>query len=104
MHDPVYEDSAIKFWEHFLHIVGAMNRTVDGAGIWTIEDGFYYDVIHVSDGEHIPLKIRSLVGLIPLFAVQTLDPPTAGACSKCHAKESSGTSTIVPSLLLRSPV
>jgi len=74
MHDPVYEDTAIKFWEHFLHIVGAMNRTVDGVGIWDEEDGFYYDVLHISDGQKMPLKIRSLVGLVPLFAVQTLEP------------------------------
>ena len=73
MHDPVYEDTAIKFWEHFLHIVGAMNRTVDGTGIWDEQDGFYYDVLHISDGQKMPLKIRSMVGLVPLFAVQTLE-------------------------------
>ena len=72
--DPVYEDTAIKFWEHFLVIVGAMNRTVDGEGIWDERDGFYYDVLHISDGEHFPLRIRSIVGLVPLFAVQTLEP------------------------------
>jgi hypothetical protein len=72
--DPVYEDTAIKFWEHFLFIVEAMNRTVDGTGIWDEQDGFYYDVLHISDGKQIPLKVRSIVGLIPLFAVQTLEP------------------------------
>jgi len=72
--DPVYEDTAIKFWEHFLFIVEAMNRTVDGVGIWDEHDGFYYDVLHISDGTQIPLKVRSMVGLIPLFAVQTLEP------------------------------
>jgi len=72
--DPVYEDTAIKFWEHFLFIVQAMNRNIDGAGIWHEEDGFYYDVLRVSDGPHIPMRIRSLVGLVPLFAVQTLEP------------------------------
>lgn len=74
MHDPVYEDTAIKFWEHFLFIVRAMNRTIGGKGIWDEQEGFYYDVLHVSDGEDIPLRIRSLVGLVPLFAVQTLEP------------------------------
>jgi hypothetical protein len=74
MQDPVYEDTAIKFWEHFLYIVKAMNRTIDGEGIWDEEEGFYYDVLHVSDGEHIPMRIRSVVGLVPLFAVQTLEP------------------------------
>ncbi|MBV9072448.1 MAG: glucosidase [Acidobacteria bacterium] len=72
--DPVYEDTAIKFWEHFLYIVKAMNRTIAGEGIWHEEDGFYYDVLRLSDGSHIPMRIRSLVGLVPLFAVQTLEP------------------------------
>jgi hypothetical protein len=72
MEDPVYEDTAIKFWEHFLFIVRAMNSM--GGGIWNEEDGFYYDVLNVSDGQKIPLRIRSMVGLIPLFAVQTLEP------------------------------
>jgi hypothetical protein len=71
--DPVYEDTAIKFWEHFLFIVKAMNRNIDGAGIWHEEDGFYYDVLRISDGPHIPMRIRSAVGLVPLFAVQTLE-------------------------------
>ena len=74
MQDPVYEDTAIKFWEHFLYIVKAMNRSIDGKGIWDEADGFYYDVLHVSDGEDIPMRIRSVVGLVPLFAVQTLEP------------------------------
>ena len=72
--DPVYEDTAIKFWEHFLFIVNAMNRTIDGQGIWHEEDGFYYDVLRVSDGESLVMRIRSMVGLVPLFAVQTLEP------------------------------
>ncbi len=74
LQDPVYEDTAIKFWEHFLFIVKAMNRTIDGEGIWHEEDGFYYDVLRISDGSHIPMRIRSAVGLVPLFAVQTLEP------------------------------
>ena len=74
MQDPVYEDTAIKFWEHFLYIVKAMNRSIDGEGIWDEEEGFYYDVLHVSDGEHIPMRIRSIVGLVPITAVQTLEP------------------------------
>jgi hypothetical protein len=51
-----------------------MNRTIDGEGIWHEEDGFYYDVLRISDGSHIPMRIRSVVGLVPLFAVQTLEP------------------------------
>jgi hypothetical protein len=72
--DPVYEDTAIKFWEHFLFIVNAMNRTIDGEGIWHEEDGFYYDVLRISDGESKVMRIRSVVGLVPIFAVQTLEP------------------------------
>ncbi|HLX26714.1 MAG TPA: hypothetical protein VKR05_06950 [Candidatus Cybelea sp.] len=71
---PVYEDIASKFFEHFLLIADAMNR-IGGAedrGLWDDEDGFYYDYLHV-DGSVIPLRIRSMVGLTPLFAVETYD-------------------------------
>ena len=73
--DPAYEDVASKFWEHFLYIANAMNHLgSDGAGMWDEEDGFFYDVLHMPDGGHVPLKVRSMVGLIPLFAVETLEP------------------------------
>ena len=73
--NPAYEDVASKFWEHFLHIANAMNHLGnDGLGLWDEQDGFYYDVLHLSTGEHVPMKVRSMVGLIPLFAVQTLEP------------------------------
>ncbi len=72
--DPAYEDVASKFFEHFVHITQAMNHLGDnGTGLWNEEDGFYYDVLH-ANGDHFPLKIRSLVGLITLFAVETLEP------------------------------
>jgi Glycosyl hydrolase family 63 C-terminal domain len=72
--DHVYEDIASKFFEHFLYIAGAMtNIGGDGIGLWDEEDEFYYDVVHLPDGERIPLRLRSLVGLIPLFAVEVLD-------------------------------
>ncbi len=70
-----YGDVASKFWEHFLFIAHAMNHMGgDGLQLWDEEDGFYYDVLHTSDGAHFPLKVRSMVGLIPLFAVETLEP------------------------------
>ncbi len=73
--DPAYEDVASKFWEHFLYIANAINHLgSDGTGMWSEEDGFFYDVLHVPDGSHLPLKVRSMVGLIPLFAVETLEP------------------------------
>lgn len=69
---PAYEDVATKFFEHFVYIANAINGS-SGHGLWNEEDGFYYDVLHFSTGEHLPLRIRSFVGLIPLFAVEVLD-------------------------------
>jgi hypothetical protein len=72
--DPAYEHVASKFWEHFLHIANAINHLgADGVGMWDTEDGFFYDVLHLPSGEHVPMKVRSMVGLIPLYAVETLD-------------------------------
>jgi hypothetical protein len=73
--DSAYEDVASKFWEHFIYIASAMNNLGhDGLELWNEEDGFFYDVLHLPDGTHFPLKVRSMVGLIPLFAVETLEP------------------------------
>ena len=72
--EPSYEDVASKFWEHFMYIAYAMNhRGRDGHGLWDDSDGFFYDVLKFPDGGHYPVRIRSMVGLIPLFAVETLD-------------------------------
>jgi hypothetical protein len=74
-HDGAYEDVASKFWEHFIYIAHAMNNIGrDNVELWNEEDGFYYDVLHTPDGAHIPMRVRSMVGLIPLFAVETLEP------------------------------
>jgi len=77
-HDPAYEDVASKFWEHFLNIAHAMGggslHGGRGHNLWDEEDGFFYDVLHLPDDSRRPMKIRSLVGLIPLLAVQTLEP------------------------------
>ncbi|HEX2220720.1 MAG TPA: hypothetical protein VHG35_18120, partial [Gemmatimonadales bacterium] len=72
--DPAYEDLASKFFEHFIAIADAMNN-LGGTGLWSEEDGFYYDQLHV-DGRHIPLRVRSMVGLMPLIAVEVLDEGT----------------------------
>jgi len=69
--DPVYEDIASKFFEHFVAIADAMNR-LGGTGLWHEEDGFYYDQLLV-DGQTVPLRLRSLVGVIPLFAVEFIE-------------------------------
>jgi hypothetical protein len=72
--DKAYEDVASKFFEHFVHISDAMNRTGDETiEVWNERDGFYYDILRLTDGEGFPLRVRSMVGLIPLFAVETLD-------------------------------
>jgi len=73
--DSAYEDVASKFWEHFLYIAHAINHLGDdGTGMWDDEDGFFYDALHLPDSRPIPLKVRSMVGLVPLFAVETLEP------------------------------
>jgi len=73
--DPSYEDVASKFWEHFLSIARAMNNRGDeDVKLWDDEDGFFYDVLHLAEGKPQPMKVRSMVGLIPLFAVETLEP------------------------------
>ncbi|MEP6705016.1 MAG: glucosidase, partial [Acidobacteriota bacterium] len=74
--DDTYEDLASKFWEHFLFIAHAMNNLGDdGFSLWNEEDGFYYDVLHnLGRAGSMPLKVRSLVGLIPIFAVGTIEP------------------------------
>jgi len=71
--DSAYEDVASKFFEHFVYICRAMHN-MGGAGIelWNREDGFFYDVLDLPDGRKFPMKVRSMVGLIPLFAVETL--------------------------------
>jgi hypothetical protein len=85
--DPSYEDVASKFWEHFIYIAHAMShRGSDHVGLWNEEDGFFYDVLRLPDGEHIPMKIRSMVGLIPLFAVETLEPELLARLPDFHRR------------------
>ena len=73
----VYEDIATKFFEHFLYIASALNNIGgDGIPLWHDDDEFFYDVLHLPDGATMPLMLRSMVGLIPLFAVETIEPET----------------------------
>ncbi len=75
LENPVYEDMATKFFEHFIYISEAMNASGENATqLWDEEDGFFYDVLHLPDTTRIPIKIRSLVGLMPLYATTTLEP------------------------------
>jgi hypothetical protein len=76
-HDPAYEDMATKFFEHFIAITDSIN-TLGGSGLWDEADGFYYDRVSLGPGRHesIPLKVRSLVGMVPLLAVEVLENDT----------------------------
>ena len=74
LENPAYEDIASKFFEHFVEIVDAMNA-IGGGGLWNDEEGFYYDQISV-DGYNTPVKVRSIVGIIPLLAVEVLSQET----------------------------
>ena len=73
-HDNVYDDMATKFFEHFIYIARAMTG-VDGSGggLWDNSDNFYYDKLNMPDGSTLPMRIRSMVGLIPLYAVAVVD-------------------------------
>jgi hypothetical protein len=76
-HDRVYDDMATKFFEHFLYIARAMaGRAGEGTGLWDDADNFYYDQLCMPDGSNFPMRTRSIVGLIPLFAVATVDGAT----------------------------
>ena len=77
---PVYEDIASKFFEHFLYIASAMNRMGD-QGLWDEKDGFFYDRIRMPSGRMETLRLRSMVGLIPLFAVEALDLDPLHRCT-----------------------
>jgi hypothetical protein len=81
--DSVYEDVASKFFEHFLYIAHAMNSMGEkgdqGFNLWTDDDGFYYDVLDVG-GDRLPMRVRSMVGLIPLFSTGVLESETLRRC------------------------
>ena len=72
LNDAAYEDMVAKFPEHFTNIADAINQMSDGFGLWDAEDGFYYDHFHRGD-EFFPLRVRSMVGLVPLLACWVLD-------------------------------
>ncbi len=73
--NPVYENIATKFFEHFLSIAAAMNNLGGkGIGLWDEEDEFFYDVLHTPGGRYLRVRVRSLIGLMPLIAVETIEP------------------------------
>ena len=74
LYNSVYEDMAIKFFEHYLYIAQAMENIGETKnGLWNEEDGFFYDLLQLNNGDSVPLKLRSIVGLIPMFAVEIID-------------------------------
>ncbi|HML94641.1 MAG TPA: glucosidase [Thermodesulfobacteriota bacterium] len=85
--DPSYEDIASKFYEHFLYIARAINLPDMGHdGLWDPNDKFYYDVLHLPNGSHVPMKLRSMVGLIPLYAIETIEPETLEQLEGFHRR------------------
>ena len=84
--DPVYEDLAIKFFEHFLLIAETMTRVGGDSGLWDEQDEFYYDVLRLPDGRSVPLRVRSLVGLIPMLAVHVIEQSTLDALPRFAAE------------------
>ncbi len=85
-HDPIYEEMTIKFAEHFLWIAAAMNRMGgENVGLWDEEDGFYYDLLRKPDGSATPLKVRSMVGLLPLCAITVVEKYQRERFSKAEA-------------------
>lgn len=81
-HDPAYEDVATKFFEHFLVIAGSAND----AGLWDEEDAFYYDMLHLADGTTIPMRVRSLVGLVPVTSALVFARSHMGALDEFVAR------------------
>jgi hypothetical protein len=74
-YDKNYEHLAHKFFQHFLYIADAINAERDGdMGLWDSQDRFYYDQLYLPNGERVPLRVRSAVGMIPIFAVAVIDP------------------------------
>jgi len=85
LYNPVYEKIANKFFEHFLSIAGAITSFGSkGQGLWNDDDGFFYDVLNMPSGEQIPLKVRSMVGLIPLYAVEVISNETLVKLPRFH--------------------
>jgi hypothetical protein len=97
LHDPSYEELACKFFEHFVYIAIAMDRIgINNDELWDEDDGFFYDVLRLPNGDSMRLKVRSMVGLIPLFATAIFDDeifeklPAFYERAKYFAREHSG--------------
>jgi hypothetical protein len=85
VHDPTYEDMVVKFAEHFYYIASAMNRPGQD-GMWDDEDGFYYDILRLPDGSATRLKVRSMVGLLPLCAATNVEKSSRDSIPRAMAQ------------------
>ena len=94
--DPVYEDVATKFFEHFVYIGAAINRVGD-SGLWNEEDGYYYDVLRLPDGRVFPIKAQTISGLIPIFAVRSRGSRGHRAASAISRSGCGGSPSTAPS-------
>ena len=92
LNDPAYVDMAVKFVEHFLWIASSMIHAGEDVGMWDEEDGFFYDVLRLPDGRAQRLKVRSMVGLLPLCAVTVFEGELHGQVSASCANASAGSS------------
>ena len=85
-YDPTYEEFVLKFVQHYLWIAGSMDRVGDNQDeLWDEEDGFYYDVLVMPDGKAQRIKVRSMVGLLPLTAVTVFEPEVLETCLRCRS-------------------
>ena len=82
MRDDVWTDIGVKFMEHFALIVDAMRSQ----GLWDDEDGFFYDVLHAPDGQTVPIKVRSIVGVLPLLTTVVLGPEVLGPAGRLNKR------------------
>ena len=96
MTDPDYADMALKFVEHFLWIASSMAHLGGDTGMWDEEDGFFYDVLRLPNGQAQRLKVRSMVGLLPLCAATMFDGRTAGEIPGTRRAAAAGSSRPVP--------
>jgi hypothetical protein len=84
-HDPAFEDQAVKFVDHFVSLAAVINRSGHNA-LWDEDDGFYYDVLRTPDGHATRLKVRSVMGLLPLCATTLIDAPLRARVPRLEAR------------------
>ena len=95
--NPVYEDLASKFWEHFVYIANSMNSLTDPSqSLWDEQDGFFYDHLTAPDGEAIPMRGRTMVGFVPMFGASAVSTPICSTAIRPSRGAGNGSSSIGP--------